>query len=238
MFLLGQFTHHLPHLAGNIVFMASSDNLTYGFLDESPNLKDQAYFFCVAILLPDNPNPAHFQHIFKKIRQRELGKQKKQIFEIKFSNSSPRIKRKVLELISKEKITVYAFVVDREKRRIVDTPENYGIIMGFAAGEVLKNCHALILTPDKKYTRPIDQAELERTTLKVVSKVSRAGALMLKEPADSKRNSLIQMADFIAGSLNFKYNHEDDTYWQIIKDLIIKEKVESWTKLKAIVLQK
>lgn len=214
------------------------DDLTYGFLDESPNLKDQAFFFCVAILLPDNPNPAHYQHIFKKIRQRELKKKKKQISEIKFSNSSPQIKRKVLELISKEKVTVYAFIVDREYRRVIDSPENYGIVMGFAVGEVLKDCHTLILIPDKKYTKLTDQAELDRTTLKVVSKISRDGALMLKEPAESKTNSIIQVVDFIAGSLNFKYNREDDTYWQIIKDLVVKEKIESWTKLKAIILKK
>lgn len=214
------------------------DDLIYGFLDESPNLKDKAFFFCVAIVLPDNPNPNHFQHIFKKIRRNELRKKKKNISEIKFANSSPQIKQRVLELIRKESISIYAFVVDRENRRVIDSPENYGIVVGFAASEVLKVCPTLILTPDKKYTRPGDIREFEKTTLEVIGKVSREGALLFKEGVESETNSIIQMADFIAGALNFKYNREDEKYWEIVKDLIIEEKVESWTKLKALILKK
>ncbi len=41
------------------------------------------------------------------------------------------------------------------------------------------------------------------------------------------------MDDFAAGALNYKYNHDDDSYWKIIKDLFVAEKVEKWTDLKA-----
>src|SRR6266496_4392714 len=109
-----------------------SDNPVYGFLDESPNLGGTSFFFCVAIILPTNPNPKHFEHIFKKIRRRKLSKKKKQISEIKFANSEHSVRVKVLELISHEPVTVSAFIINREKRKVFDTPENYGIVVGFA----------------------------------------------------------------------------------------------------------
>lgn len=50
---------------------------------------------------------------------------------------------------------------------------------------------------------------------------------------DSKRNSMLQLADFVAGALNAKYNDGDDSYWKLIKDLFEVEKVAKWTSLKA-----
>lgn len=211
-----------------------SDDLAYGFLDESPNLTDKASFFSVVIVLTTDQNEKNYQSIFKRIRKNELKGKKKDIPELKFASSTDRVRTKTLQAISKRSIKVSAFVIDKTGRRIPDTPENYGIVVGFAVSGALKRHPVIILTVDKKYTKPQDQEEVEKTTLKVVGKVSKKGVLQFKEHADSKSNSILQIADFIAGAISYKYNLKDNTYSKIIGNLIEQEELESWPNIKAI----
>lgn len=209
-------------------------NLTYGFLDESPNLQDKTAFFSVAIILITNPDEKSYRSIFKKIRKIVLKRKQKEVQELKFANSTHQVRIKTLKAISKRSIKVSVFILDKAGRRIPDTPENYGIVAGFAVSEALKKHPVIVLTFDKKYTKPKDQEEVEKTALKVVGKVSKKGVLQLKEHADSRTNSILQIADYIAGAVSFKYNLNDESYWEIIKDLIEQESKESWPEIKAI----
>ncbi len=210
------------------------DDLTYGFLDESPNLTDKESFFSVVIVLTTDQNKKNYQSIFKRIRKSELKGKKKDVPELKFAHSTDRVRTKTLQAISKRSVKVSAFIIDKTNRRVPDTPENYGIVVGFAVSEALKKYPIIVLTVDKKYTKPKDQEEVEKTTLKVVGKVSKKGVLQFKEHADSKSNSLLQMADFIAGAISYKYNFKDDTFSKIIENLIEQEELESWPNIKAI----
>lgn len=211
-----------------------SDNLTYGFLDESPNLTDKSAFFSVAIILTTDQNEKNYQSIFKRIRKNELKGKKKDIPELKFAHSTKRVRTKTLQAISKRSIKVSAFIIDKAGRAIPDTPENYGVVVGFAVSEALKKYPVIVLTVDKKYTKPKDQEEVEKTTLRVVGKVSKKGVLQFKEHADSRNNSILQMADFIAGAISYKYNLKDDAYCKIIENLIEQEELASWIKIKSI----
>lgn len=210
------------------------DEITYGFLDESPNLANKSSYFSVVIVLTTDQNEKNYQSIFKKIRKNELKGKKKDVPELKFAYSTDRVRTKVLQAISKRAIQISAFVINKACRRIPDTPENYGVVVGFAVSEALKKYPVIVLTVDKKYTKPQDQEEVEKTTLKVVGKVSQKGVLQFKEHADSKNNSILQMADFIAGAISYKYNFKNDTYSKIIEDLIEQEKLDSWPEIKAI----
>lgn len=213
------------------------DEITYGFLDESPNLTNKSSYFSVVIVLTTDQHEKNYQSIFKKIRKNELKGKKKDVPELKFAYSTDRVRTKVLQAISKRAIKVSAFVIDKAGRRIPDTPENYGVVVGFAVSEALKKYPIIVLTVDKKYTKPQDQEEVEKTTLRVVGKISKKGVLQFKEHADSKNNSILQMADFIAGAINYKYNFKDDTYSKIIEDLIEQERLDSWPEIKTIYKQ-
>ncbi|GEM_PF-4902757 len=211
-----------------------SSDLVYGFLDESQNLQDEGSFFSVVIILTTSPYQKAYQSIFKRTRKNILKRKEKEVPELKFTHSTHQVRVKILKAISKRAISVSAFIVDKIGRRIPDTPENYGVVVGFAVSEVLKKYPVIILTVDKKYTRPSAQDEVEKATLKVVGKISKKGVLQFKEHADSKTNSILQMADYVAGAISYKYNQNDESYWEIVKDLIEQEKVESWVDLKAV----
>ena len=217
--------------------MNTNDNLTYGFLDESPNLQDKSAFFSIVIILSTNPYEKSYRSIFKRIRKNVLKRKAKEVPELKFANSTHQVRLKVLNAISKRSIKISAYILDKAGRRIPDTPENYGIVAGFAISEALKKYPVIVLTFDKKYTKVKDQEEVEKTTLKVVAKVSKKGILQFKEHGDSKTNSILQMADYMAGAVSYKYNLNDESYWEIIKDLIEQENKESWVDIKAIYKQ-
>ncbi len=209
-------------------------DLTYGFLDESPNLLSRSNFFSIIIILNTNPDEKVYRSIFKRTRKNVLRRKAKQVPELKFANSTLQVRNKVLRAISKRAIKISAFILNKEGRRIPDTPENYGIVAGFAVSEALKKHSVIVLTFDKKYTKLQDQEEVEKTALKMVAKVSKKGVLQFKEHADSKTNSILQMADYVAGATSEKYNQSDESYWEIIKDLIEQESTESWIEIKSI----
>lgn len=179
-----------------------SHDLIYGFLDESPSLHDKAYFFCVGIILTSDPDEKHYRSLFKRVREKILNRKLKKVPEIKFSESTDQVRKKVLEAIAKLPIKAVVFVVDTDGRQVADTPENYGIVIGFSIVEVLKLYKTIILTVDKKFTNPKAQAEVEKVALKVVAKNAEKGILDFKTHAESHKNSLLQIADFTTGSFN------------------------------------
>lgn len=209
--------------------------VAYGFLDESPSLHDKAFFFCVGILLTSDPDEKHFKSIFKRVREKMLNRKFKKVPEIKFSKSTEQVRKRLFEAIAKLSIKVIIYVVDKKGRRVADTPENYGIVIGFSIVEVLKFYKTIILTVDKKFTNPKNQAEIEKIALKVVARKAKKGILDFKTHAESHKSSLLQIADFIAGAIQYKYNLNNAVYWSMIKHLIIEEKVADWLKMKAVI---
>lgn len=207
-------------------------NLAYGYLDESPSLHDEAIFFCIGVILTEEQNSKPFANIFKKARK-TLKRKKIIVPEVKFSRSIDKVRKQVLEAIIKQGVKIVVLAVDSQNRRIADTPENYGIVVGFAASESLRQYPALALTIDKKFTREADNREMEDTALRVASRQVKKGILSFRPPANSQSEVLIQAADFIAGAMNYKYNLNDPSYWEIIKGSIVSEKKDKWTEMKA-----
>ena len=213
--------------------MANDKNIVYGYLDESPGLHDANFFFCVDVILTENPADKETLSLMKRVRERLHGKEKRRLPEIKFSRASEAIKLQVLKRMAKLPIKIVALVVDTHGRRVIDSPENYGIIVGTASVEALKFYSGLFLTLDRRFTKPEHQNEMDDFALKVATRLLKRGVLTIASHRDSQNSVLIQLADFAAGALNYKYNHDDDSYWKIIKDLFVAEKVEKWTDLKA-----
>ena len=206
--------------------------MMYGFLDESPSLHDKAYFFCVDILLEENPNNKEIQTIIKRAREKLPSKEKKRVPELKFANTLPDIRQYVLKSIAKYPARIVILVVETDQRRVADIPENYGLIVGWALVEATKLYPKLSVTLDRKFVKTKDREEMEKMVHKIVDAKSAVVDLRLIHD-DSKRNAILQLADFVAGALNAKYNYNDDSYWKIIKPLIAVEKLTKWVSLKA-----
>lgn len=208
--------------------------LSYGFLDESPSLSDNTLFFCVDIVSTSDKTNKKLQNIIKRARKKIVKKSLKSTKELKFHTSDEKTRVYVLSQIAKEDVTIVAIAVDKEGRRVKDTPKNYGTIVGAAIAETATLFPALNLTVDKKFPSAQEREfifEAQRAA-QLLAKKKTGLNLSLNAPVDSETESRVQLADFVAGALNVKYNSGDDHYVEIVKSKIKIEKVLKWTEIK------
>ena len=160
-------------------------------------------------------------------------KKLKSLPELKFHNSDERTRKFVLKEISKQNISIVVCIIDKEGRRVADTPINYGIVVGTTIAEFLTVYPNLSLTVDKRYTNSKQQEEFQQAAQETINKFSKKGTtIFFNSPVDSRKESIVQLADFVAGAFNVKYNQDKDHYAKIVKDKVKIEKVFKWTKLK------
>ncbi len=210
-----------------------ANNLAYGFLDESPNLSDKETFFCVDIISTNEKTNKSLQTIIKRARKKILKKKLKSLYELKFHVSDDKTREYVLREIAKHDVKIVVLAVDKEGRRVEDTPENYGIVVGATVAEYLSVYPALSLTFDKKYVTRKQQEEFVKASQETIHKLApKESQVFYNPPADSKKDNIVQLADFVAGALNVKYNQGDSHYIDIIKEKIVVEKIMKWTELK------
>ena len=213
-----------------------TNNLVYGFLDESPSLNDQSFFFCVDIISTSEKTNKHLQNIIKRARKKIVKKQIKQLSELKFHNSDRKTRDYVLTEIAKSNVEIVVIVINKEHRKIADSPLNYGIAIGVVIAENLLIHPMLNITMDKKFTNKDDEKEFLAISQKMINMVisNNKGnkSIVFNPPADSKNEPLLQLADFVAGAMNAKYNNRDTHYSEIIHSKISVEKEIKWTETK------
>lgn len=208
-------------------------SLVYGFLDESPSLHDKAFFFCVNIVSTNKKTNKKLQKILKRARNRILKKKLKSLPELKFYNSNEKTRLFILSELAKQDVKIVVIIIDKERRRVKDTPINYGIVVGATVAKFLSIYPNLSLTVDKKYTSRKQEEEFLQASQETINKLATRGTnVFFNPPVNSQRESIVQLADFVAGAFNFKYNRKDNHYTEIIKDKVKVEKVIKWTKLK------
>ena len=145
----------------------------------------------------------------------------------------PRIRNKLLDKLAHYEIKVIVLAVKKEERHIADTPQNYGLIVGYAAALCLNATRrSLNLIVDKKYTSRKYRTIFDQKVAETVSFLAPDGHLMRPVHSESYRDRLIQLADFIAGAANQKYNRSNSSYLDLVQEKIIIEKVISWRELR------
>lgn len=174
-----------------------------------------------------------FKELLKKRENELLRKKLKSVSEIKFHDSDEKTRLYVLQELAEQEIEIVVLVADKEGKKVKDNPENYGIIVGAAVAELLKIHPALNLTVDKKFTNTEEEGEFIRESQSVAIKLAPKGvSVSLNSPVDSKRDRQVQLADFVAGAFNSKYNRKDCHYTEIIKNKVKVEKVVKWVDIK------
>ncbi len=168
------------------------------YIDESGNLADKNPFFITAVVcLEDEKVPTR---IIKRLR-RVLGRRKGKIGkEIKFNNSSERVKKYFIKRFLNEDMYCLVLVVDKVKKQIIDSPENYAkiLIRILNIGTKIYNWQKIII--DRKFDKLIDQQKLNK-------EIKSSGVDAKKiEFVDSEINDGVKLADFIAGFYGQFYN--------------------------------
>ncbi|MEE8392428.1 MAG: DUF3800 domain-containing protein, partial [Anaerolineae bacterium] len=123
---------------------------------------------------------------------------------------------------------VFTLTVQKQGRRIKDTPENYAILVC----ESLRLCWDLYpnvaLSLDRHFTSPVQVATVNTF---IYRQWPAAGVLSIAH-VDSQRSPLVQLADFVVGSV-YDWHKEQNVTVQLIEGKIKTAVVEDWQHIKA-----
>ncbi len=195
----------------------------YIFLDESGDLgKRGSKYFSIAVIYTETPK--ELERCIKRIRIRKLKRKMKELPEIKANNSSDIIRRRVLKDLLKTSCHIDIITVNKEKiyDYLFEKKEKlYNYIAGILMDEILIHQEDLEIIVDRKYNNTVLREEFDNYL---------SGKLRASKPAVkikithlmSHENSGLQVADFVAWSVNRKFSLDDDSYFKIIERKITK----------------
>jgi len=197
-----------------------------------PDPKDKVVI--MAAVGSDAPNT--LSKISVKVRQKiKHQKKEKQISEIKFYTSGERTKIFYLKEILKNDIAIFVLIIDKDKQKIKDNPENFALL----AFLLIKECFLLYKEQDIKeiifdrhFHKEKDLSDFNNILIRLLEKKFNISHL------DSRSNPEVNSADMIAGSLLWKYTGKDDKFYKIIENRIISEKILHWREAKKMFFQK
>ncbi len=200
----------------------------YILIDESgtlPDLRDK--FIVIAGVSPERIKEAEnlVSRILKSLRQRKIRTQ-----EVKFYYAGEQTKRQILSGIISAGFEIFVVAVDKKRRKISDTPENFALL----AGELINEIN--LWQPERNLKILIDRhfqrKEYEKDFNKFLRKNVKKDLSYSIQHIDSQQNFIINLADFVAGAILAKYNKNNTQFYNIIKEAILLEKIVNWPELK------
>lgn len=211
-----------------------SKQTAYIYQDESGSLADPAGTV-VIIALVAVLDPWSLRFITKKVYKNFLAKKGKKYKnrgrkEFKYITALPPERKKVLTILKDKEVKIFALVIKKGKKKIDDSPLNYGIslleILSVLFAYYQKQNLQFELILDKHYTKKEQLKELE-SIIKIVLPIG-----VKPEHQDSRSSPFIALADFVAGALRDEFVKNNSDLSSIIAEkIVVKEKV-LWTDLK------
>ena len=200
------------------------------FVDESGDLgftKHSSRFVTLAAALTHYPE--QLERIPQRIRKRRLKKSIRRVGELKFHNSSPAIRRAVLEmLMDLEDVRIASITaakahgVDRQKRQ---REWLYPDMAGQLISDVLRLEPELrelhLVFDDRPFESSLGSIFDEYIRTVVGDECRRLGRIapdVFVSRLDSLNSRGLQVADFVAGAINRKHESGDPSYYDIIQD--------------------
>lgn len=200
------------------------------YIDESgtlPDPKDQV----VIIAAVGTKLPEKLRAITKAIRKNLI---KKNTSEIKFYTSGEKTKRKFLEKLSNEDIEIFTLTIEKRGQKIPDSPENFALLCWV----ILEDCLLFYQNSikevvfDRHFHKKSDQEKFNSTLTQLL------GQNLNFTHTDSQKDYEINTADMVAGSLLWLKTKKESSFYEIIKEKIISERVISWKNLRGMFFNK
>lgn len=163
----------------------------------------------------------------KRVPTKGSRKRERSLAEIKFSTTGDKTKKLVFQTIARQNVEIFLLIVDTEGRKIIDNPENYSLLVSKLLVRVKRGnpqlSHIII---DRHFTW-IYQREIFNQLVQ-----ERVNKKLFIEHLDSQQNTIVSIADFVAGAIREFYANDNPIWKKIIKDKIVYEKRIFWRELK------
>lgn len=203
--------------------------IKYIFLDESGELgfdKNSSKFFVITLLSCNEDALIRIRRIIKKVRMKKLKKKIKSIPELKGHNSSDFIREYVLKKAYEENIEIFSIILDKSK--VYDyLKTKKSILYNYTANLIINECSLndsnIKLVVDRSYGKFLAGEFNRYVKNSILQKNNNCKLEIIHE--DSKKESALQVLDFICWSIKRKYELSDERFYNIIKNKIVIEKI-------------
>lgn len=200
------------------------------YIDESGDLgKYGSKYFTICALLVEEP--LVLKRIIKRTRQKKLKKKIKNLPELKANNSDKLTREYILNRVAKTSCQIVAIVVEKNNvmNRLFDVKNKlYNYFCGILMDKVHLPSNNLIIIIDKKHTNTLMREDFNNY---IKNKLTLKNSKLIIDISHKESFSLneLQVADFVAWSINRKFNANDEYYYKIIESRIVnKEKIILW----------
>jgi hypothetical protein len=205
-----------------------SQVLVFAALDESGSLTADTEWFTMALLATAEPEA--LRNIIPRAALRSgkrTRRQRKLAAESKWRTASQRIREKVLVDLGQADVELFALTIHKGGRRIADTPLNYAIL----ACELLQLCwHShpnMALALDRHFTSPAQRAIVDT----FIHRHWPEQGILTVQHVDSQNNHLVQLADFVAGSV-YDGHKQGNEMERLLGKQFEADLVEDWALVK------
>ncbi len=200
----------------------------YIYIDESGDLgsarKSKRYFLIALSVSKDN---RQFDIFMRRLRSRKLSKKERKSPELKAFEASETFLQYFYSHINKLDFQIIAVILDK-KEIPSQLRKEEGIIY---IQMIEKGLETFIKQKPDKVIVTVDRRHYKGVTKEAFNLALRDFLLVEKEfkkpvvihQLDSTANRSIQFADFIVYAFSRKYNFKDDSWYNLLKDKIIKE---------------
>jgi hypothetical protein len=141
------------------------------------------------------------------------------LFEFKFNKSNRKIKKDFIEAVSRHKFRVRAIVVQKDSiysQRLKNYKENF---YNFIVMQVLKHSAKSIKNAKIKFDKRGEKSLRDEMRVYLSRELDNKNKKIFSDFkfVDSKQNTLVQLADMVAGSIFSSVTDKDKTYLRYLK---------------------
>ncbi len=188
-------------------------------LDESGNLGSQDRFFVMSALIVRRTRD--LSRAFKVLDEMKTSRRSKKdtAVEVKFSNSYPHERMRILKSLSDSPISIVYVVIDKNESRVYKNVRNCDLYKA-AVKEILPLIEKASMTKDVSINFDENRCIDMRSLLELVTEgVSNLNVKSVRK-VNSSSDKAVQLADFISGSIREKYEHGNDGYMALVEGRI------------------
>ncbi|MBI5228228.1 DUF3800 domain-containing protein [Candidatus Micrarchaeota archaeon] len=196
----------------------NNKHVEYIFIDESGDLGQLGSKFFSIVALSTH-EPIKIGRIIKRLRERKIKKKLKELAEIKANNSTEEIRKFVLRRLLSIECSISAIAIPKEKISSVLFSEKnklYNIICGTLFEHISISTDKIIITIDKKDSNQLIRKDFDNYISNKIIEKQKNIILEIKH-LESHVCQELQVVDFIAWTINRKFTHGDNSYYDLIK---------------------
>lgn len=207
------------------IFIDESGDLGFNF-DSKKKQGPSRFFVLIAAKVTQ---PKQIYRVMKRARQRKLKKEYKKKPELKFSNTGPEIRRRILEDLARCEIELYYVIIDKKKVK-PELHDQKVILYSYLLKILFEKCFKYA-PADSKINIIFDRVftQTQQEALKIYLLTQNKAMLGIQSKLNithdnSQNDPGLQATDFLVGAMAQKYERGNPDYINIVKRKVEVEK--------------